>query len=162
MMQHEGHGGPRPFSRAMPSAPLARASLRPLLARLPLACGETDPLRVCAISCVISMRYESPCETLFTGNCTADAAEMPFRARNAGFCQGGNGRPYEYYQLDNGTRWISHVFRACLHEHSLPAPRATAIASWGESDSLPRVSGGEFAAARRLCSRAHAEGGSSW
>ena len=43
-----------------------------------------------------------------------------------------------------------------------PAPRATAIASWGESDSLPRVSGGEFAAARRLCSRAHAEGGSSW
>ena len=35
---------------------------------------------------------------------------------------------------------------------SASAPRATAIASWGESDSLPRVSGGEFAAARRLLS----------
>ena len=43
-----------------------------------------------------------------------------------------------------------------------PAPRATAIARRGGSDSLPRVFGGDFAAARRLCSRAHAEGGSSW
>ena len=31
-----------------------------------------------------------------------------------------------------------------------PAPRATAIARRGGSDILPRVSGGDFAAARRL------------